>query len=117
MRTYHFSQPFYPGESCKKVYEWDPQTHNRSEYYWLTNPLRRVYCDMEQGVEASESCKEIYDQNPQTHNRLGYYWLINPLHCYSVTWSNDQNVAILVDGLGLLVLTLLKEMNVHLDGT
>ena len=36
---------------------------------------------------------------------------------YSVTWSNDQNVAILVDGIGLLVLTLLEEMNVHLDGT
>ena len=41
-----FSHPFYPGESCKEIYDWNPQTHNRSGYYWLINPLRRVYCDM-----------------------------------------------------------------------
>ena len=76
---YQFSHPFYPGESCKKVYDWNPQTHNRSGYYWLTNPLRRVHCDMEHGVEAGESCKDIYDTNIKTHNRSGYYWLINPL--------------------------------------
>ena len=48
--TYQFSTPFYPGESCKEIYDWNPQTHNRSGYYWLINPLRHVYCDMEQRV-------------------------------------------------------------------
>jgi len=47
--TYQFSQtPFYPGESCKEIYDWNPQTHNRSGYYWLINPPCHVYCDMEQ---------------------------------------------------------------------
>ena len=77
--TYQFSHPFYPGESCEEIYDWNPQTHNWSGYYWLINPLRRVYCDMEHGIQAYNSCKEIYDLNPQTHNRSGYYWLINPL--------------------------------------
>jgi len=78
--TYQFSHPFYPGESCEEIYNWNPQTHNRSGYYWLINPLQRVYCDMEHGVQASyNSCKEIYDLNPQTHNRSGYYSFINPL--------------------------------------
>ena len=48
--TYQFSPPFYPGESCKEIYDWNPQTHNRSGYYWLINPPRHVYCDNEQRV-------------------------------------------------------------------
>ncbi|XP_065882741.1 uncharacterized protein [Dysidea avara] len=48
--TYQFSHPFYPGESCKEIYDLNPQTHNRSGYYWLINPPRHVYCDMEQRV-------------------------------------------------------------------
>jgi len=45
--TYQFS---HPGESCKEIYDWNPQTHNRSGYYWLINSNRHVYCDMEQRV-------------------------------------------------------------------
>ncbi|XP_065888066.1 uncharacterized protein [Dysidea avara] len=48
--TYEFSLPFFLGNSCKEIYDWNPQTHNRSGYYWLINPLREVYCDMEQRV-------------------------------------------------------------------
>ena len=48
--TYQFSDPLLPGESCKEIYDLNPQTHNRSGYYWLINPLRDVYCDMEQRV-------------------------------------------------------------------
>ena len=48
--TYQFSHPLYPGESCKEIYDWNPQTHSRSGYYWLINPARHVYCDMEQRV-------------------------------------------------------------------
>ena len=50
--SYQLSSPFTPGESCKEIYEWNPQTHNRSAYYWLLNPPRHVYCDMEQRVEC-----------------------------------------------------------------
>ena len=48
--TYQFSHLFHPGETCKEIYDWNPQTHNRSGYYWLINPPRHVYCDMEQRV-------------------------------------------------------------------
>ena len=48
--TYQFSYPFLPGESCKEIYDLNPQTHSRSGYYWLINPPRNVYCDMEQRV-------------------------------------------------------------------
>ena len=48
--AYQFSTPLYPGESCKDIYNGNPQTHNRSGYYWLINPPRHVYCDMEQRV-------------------------------------------------------------------
>ena len=48
--TYQFSYPFYPGDSCKKIYDWNPQTHNRSGYYWFINPPCKAYCDMEQRV-------------------------------------------------------------------
>ena len=48
--TYQFSHPYYPGVSCKELYDWNTQTHNRSGYYWLINPPRHVYCDMEQRV-------------------------------------------------------------------
>ena len=50
--SYQLSLPFTPGESCREIYEWNPQTHNRSAYYWLLNPPRHVYCDMEQRVEC-----------------------------------------------------------------
>jgi len=50
--SYLLTLPFTPGESCKEIYEWNPQTHNRSAYYWLLNPPRHVYCDMEQRVEC-----------------------------------------------------------------
>ncbi|XP_065918610.1 uncharacterized protein [Dysidea avara] len=49
---YQFDHPFYPGESCKEIYDSNTQTHNRSGYYWLINPLRHVYCDMEQRSEC-----------------------------------------------------------------
>jgi len=50
--SYQLNSLFIPGESCREIYEWNPQTHNRSAYYWLLNPPRHVYCDMEQRVEC-----------------------------------------------------------------
>ncbi|XP_065893741.1 uncharacterized protein [Dysidea avara] len=49
---YQFDAPFYSGGSCRVIYDRNPQTHNRSGYYWLINPLRDVYCDMEQRSEC-----------------------------------------------------------------
>ncbi|XP_065883204.1 uncharacterized protein [Dysidea avara] len=48
--TYQFSDLLLSGASCKEIYDLNPPTHNRSGYYWLINPLRDVYCDMEQRV-------------------------------------------------------------------
>jgi len=45
---HQFSHPFHLGESCKEIYGWNPQTHNRSGYYWHINPPRHAYFDMEQ---------------------------------------------------------------------
>ena len=50
--VYQFDHPFYSGDSCKETYDWNPQTHNRSGYYWLMDPLRHEYCDMEQRSEC-----------------------------------------------------------------
>ena len=50
--TYQFSHPYNLGESCKELYDWNTQTHNRSGYYWLINPPRHVYCDMGQRSEC-----------------------------------------------------------------
>ena len=49
---YQFDRPFYPGESCRMIYDRNLQTHNRSGYYWIINPPRHVYCDMEQRSEC-----------------------------------------------------------------
>jgi len=32
---YHFQSPFFPGESCEEIYNMNPETHNRSAYYWI----------------------------------------------------------------------------------
>lgn len=50
--SYQLSSSFIAGESCKEIYEWNPETYIRSAYYWLVNPPRHVYCDMEQRVEC-----------------------------------------------------------------
>ena len=31
---YHFKSPFFPGVSCKDIYNKNPESHQCSGYYW-----------------------------------------------------------------------------------
>ena len=43
---YAFNHPFYPGESCEDIYNMNPESQDKSEYYWIINNLTKVYCGM-----------------------------------------------------------------------
>ena len=53
---YRFKSPFYPGDSCEMIYSSNPESHNRSGYYWITVGPTRVYCGM---AYTGSSCVEI----------------------------------------------------------
>ena len=42
--SYLFESPFYPGKSCEDIYNKNPQTHDKSGYYWITDGPSNVYC-------------------------------------------------------------------------
>jgi len=64
---YHFQSPFYPGYCCEELYNKNPETHNRSGYYWI---LDGPFCGMNY---TGSSCENIYNNNPETGNKSGYY--------------------------------------------
>ena len=43
---YQFKSPFFPGVSCEDIYNKNPESHDRSGYYWITDGPSRVYCGM-----------------------------------------------------------------------
>ena len=67
---YQFKIPFFPGVSCEDIYNKNPQSHDRSGYYWILDGPRRVYCGMNY---TGSSCEDIYNNNPETDNKSGYY--------------------------------------------
>ena len=67
---YQFKSPFYPGESCEDIYNKNPESHEWSGYYWITNGPSRVYCGM---TYTGSSCEDIYNNNPETGDMSGYY--------------------------------------------
>ena len=67
---YQFKLPFYPGESCEDIYNKNPESHEWSGYYWITNGPSRVYCGM---TYTGSSCEDIYINNPETGDKSGYY--------------------------------------------
>ena len=71
---YEFKSPFFPGISCEDIYNKNPQTHDKSGYYWITDGLRNVYCGMNY---TGLSCEDIYNNNPETGNKNGYYPINN----------------------------------------
>ena len=73
---YRFKSPFYPGESCEDIYTKNPESRERSGYYWITDGPTKVYCGMNY---TASSCEDIYSANPET--KPGYYW-INALWTY-----------------------------------
>ena len=71
--SYEFESPFFPGISCDDIYK-NPQSRNKSGYYWITDGLRNVYCGMNY---TGMSCEDIYNNNPETGNKNGYYPINN----------------------------------------
>jgi len=67
---YQFKSPFYPGKSCEDIYNKNPESHEWSGYYWITNGPSRVYCGM---TYTGSSCEAIYNNNPETGDKSGYY--------------------------------------------
>ena len=67
---YQFKSPFFPGVSCEDIYNKNPESHNWSGYYWITDGPSRVYCGM---TYTGSSCEDIFNNNPETDDKLGYY--------------------------------------------
>ena len=67
---YQFKSPFFPGVSCEDIYNKNPESHDRSGYYWITDGPSRVYCGMNY---AGSSCEDIYNNNPEVCDKSGYY--------------------------------------------
>ena len=67
---YQFKSPFFPGVSCEDIYNKNPESHERSGYYWILDGPRRVYCGMNY---TGSSCEDIYNNNPETRDKSGYY--------------------------------------------
>ena len=68
--VYHFKAPFFPGESCEDIYSKNPESHDRSGYYWITDGPSKVYCGM---TYTGPSCEDIYYENPETGEYKGFY--------------------------------------------
>ena len=68
--VYRFKSPFYPGQSCEDIYNKNPESHERSGYYWITDGPTSVYCGM---TYTGSSCLNIYNGNPETGDKSGYY--------------------------------------------
>ena len=72
--SYEFESSFFPGTSCEDIYNKNPQTHDKSGYYWITDGPSNVYCGMNfTGI----SCEDIYNNNPETGTKNGYYPISN----------------------------------------
>ena len=65
-----FATPFFPGESCKDIYNKNTQSHNSPGYYWILNGPSRVFCGMNY---TGSSCEDIYSNNPEIRKKSGYY--------------------------------------------
>ena len=67
---YQFKPPFFPGASCEDIYNKNPESQDRSGYYWILDGPSRVYCGMNY---TGSSCEDIYNNNPEVCDKLGYY--------------------------------------------
>ena len=87
--VYRFKSPFYPGESCEDIYNNNPESHDRSGYYWIIDGPSKVFCGM---TYTGSSCNDIYNNNPETGDKPGYY------HINDTQWTycNMTAIAIIV---------------------
>ena len=71
---YQFDTPFFPGNSCEDIYNKNPQSRDKSGYYWILDGPSRVYCGMNY---SGLSCEDVYINNVATRNKSGYYLINN----------------------------------------
>ena len=89
---YQFKSPFYPGSSCEDIYNKNPESQDKSGYYWILDGPRYVYCGMNY---TGLSCEDIYNNNPETGNKNGYYHINNNMW----TFCNMTLIAAIADGI------------------
>ena len=90
---YQFKSPFFPGVSCEDIYNKNPESHDRSGYYWI---VKRVFCGM---TYTGSSCDYIYNKYPEIYKnnpkeKSGYYRLNNNQWTYcnmTEIAANDDN--------------------------
>ena len=88
---YRFKTPFYPGSSCEDIYNMNPESRDKSGYYWILDGPSYVYCGMNY---TGLSCEDIYINNPETGNKNGYY----PVNNTQWTFCNITAIAAVADG-------------------
>jgi len=81
---YRFDIPFFPGSSCKDIYNKNLQSRNKPGYYWILDGPSRVYCGMNY---TGSSCEDVYNDNIAVRNKSGYYRISN-------TWTYCNMTAI-----------------------
>ena len=86
---HQFKSPFYPGSSCEDIYNKNPESQDKSGYYWILDGPRDVYCGMNY---TGLSCEDIYNNNPETGNKNGYYPINNNM------WTFCNMTAIVLAG-------------------
>ena len=71
---YQFDTPFFPGDSCEDIYNKNPQSRDKSGYYWILDGPSRVYCGMNY---TGSSCEDVYINNVGSRDKSGYYRINN----------------------------------------
>ena len=71
--VHEFNNHFYPGKSCEDIYNKNPESHEWSGYYWITDGPSRVFCGM---TYTGSSCVDIYTNIHDSRDKSGFY-LIN----------------------------------------
>ena len=71
---YQFDTPFFPGNSCEDIYNKNPQSRDKSGYYWILDGPSRVYCGMNY---TGSSCEDVYINNVGSRDKSGYYRINN----------------------------------------
>ena len=72
---YQIQSPFFLGTSCDEIYNMNPESQDKSGYYWiLLDGLNEVYCGMNY---TGSSCEAIYIGNFNVREKSGYYRINN----------------------------------------
>ena len=91
---HQFDTPFTPGNSCEDIYNKNPQSRDKSGYYWILDGPSRVYCGMNY---TGTSCEDIYNNYPTISNKSGFYRIYNIsnewVYCNMTEISNSDTIS------------------------